>query len=380
MTATAAAEARTAARRLQIGCPARSDIAQSVAACGSLTRRGPSGRPLTRRGPPGGPLTGTRPLRRPVSRTSTRPARRQLPCAGPPAAARTRPSAIKPAARAQHLVAATAAEIHPIVHAAADVVVAEPLSDVGIAVADAMPVFRPVLPVVAAERIHLGTVDVDVVDVAVPVDAAAPVVATGAPAAQRPAGAEGEPGRDEAGADVARISPVVWGISRIGPSAVHHAGIVIGHVDRVRIGLLDRDPLLAALSLGLRDRLLLGRRQLVVGLGLRAQPLDRVHHVRLLGQNRIAEFERPVELRAHHRDDVGRGRERLHASVPRLQLGRRAQRVALQVLVFLDPAVRLNDLERIGRRHDDERQEAVRVQGDGRDQRFELFRLQELRG
>ena len=125
MTATAAAEARTAARRLQIGRPARSDIAHSVAACGSLTRRGPPGRPLTRRRPPGGPLTGTRPLRRPVSRTG--PARRQLPCTGPPAA-RARPSTIKPPAtvRAQHLVAATAAEIHPIVHTAADVVVAEP--------------------------------------------------------------------------------------------------------------------------------------------------------------------------------------------------------------------------------------------------------------
>ena len=55
---------------------------------------------------------------------------------------------------------------------------------------------------------------------------------------------------------------------------------------------------------------------LLLASALRAQPLDRIHHVRLLGQNRVAKFLRPVELGAHHRQDVRRRDQRLDAVIP----------------------------------------------------------------
>ena len=178
------------------------------------------------------------------------------------------------------------------------------------------------------------------------------IVAAGGPAAERPAGAEGKPGRDQAGADVAGSRPVVRRIGRIGPSAVDHGGIVVRHVDGVGGGRLDHDHLLATLLLD-RDRLLLGRRQLVVGLRLRAQPLDRVHDVRLLRQHRVAELLRPIELRAHHREHVRRRRPAISRSRPTSACRPRLSASPLRFLFCLGPAVRLHDLERIGRRHQD---------------------------
>jgi len=42
------------------------------------------------------------------------------------------------------------------------------------------------------------------------------------------------------------------------------------------------------------DLLLFGRLQLAIGLSLGAQALDRIHHVGLLRQHRIAEFLGPI--------------------------------------------------------------------------------------
>jgi hypothetical protein len=77
-------------------------------------------------------------------------------------------------------------------------------------------------------------------------------------------------------------------------------------MDRIGIGRLNGNDLpilfLPILFLPNRDCLLIGRCQLVVRLSLRAQTLDRIHHVGLLRQKRIAELLRPIELTAHHRE------------------------------------------------------------------------------
>ena len=158
---------------------------------------------------------------------------------------------------------------------------------------------------------------------------------------------------------------IIRRIGRDRASPIDNGRIVVRHIDRIGLGRLNDDDLLALL-LFLCDLLLLGRRQLVVGIGLRAQPLDGVHHVRLLGQDRVAELLRPVKLRAHHCEDIRRGNQRFHAVIPRLLVHRGLQFITFEVLVFLHPAIGLHDLQRIGRCHQDQGQQSIRIQRDRR--------------
>ena len=129
-----------------------------------------------------------------------------------------------------------------------------------------------------------------------------------------------------------------------------------------------------------RDLLLFRRLELVGCLRSRAQPLDRVHHVGLLRQHRIAELLRPVELVAHHAQHGRHGDERLHAGVPALLVQRRLQLVAGQSLVGARPAIGLHHLERIGRGHQDFGKQGVRIERDRREQLIELFGLEQRLG
>ena len=108
------------------------------------------------------------------------------------------------------------------------------------------------------------------------------------------------------------------------------------------------------------------------------EPLDGVHDVGLLRQHRVAELLRPVEFLAHHVEHVGGRSERLHAVVPVLAVDRGFESVALQVLVGTDPAVGLDDFERIGRGHEDFREQRVGIERDRSDQRIELSGGQQL--
>ena len=210
---------------------------------------------------------------------------------------------------------------------------------------------RIVLPVVPGQRVDPRAIDVDVVDVVAPVDAAAPVISTRCPASERPGAAEGKPGAKKASAVVAGVSQVVRGIGWIGPAAIDHIGIIIRHVNRIRVRLLDRDGLATGRPVHLDDALLGRRCQLVVGVGSRAKALDRIHHIRLLGEHGIAELLRPVELCAHRRQNVGHCGQRLDAFIPTLLVDCSFQRIILEILVLLRPPVRLYDLERIRRSH-----------------------------
>src|SRR5262249_52847894 len=388
-----AAEARRSARRLA-GCgSSRRHLHRVVACTGAAARRaGRRARPLRRPVGCSTAAAGT------VGDIAAAAARTVGTCARARTCAATRPIGAQACAygcaracaygcacaRTQHLVAATAAEVHPILRAVADVVVAEALLDIRVVVAHALAMLRIVLPVVAG----VDVVDVDGAvgdDVAVaPIHPAAPDVVARAPPPDQVTGAEADAGANDAGADIAGITPGVRRIVRIRPTAIDPRGLVVGHVALVRTGLLDGDDLLAApttaAAAGRRDRhlLLLGGLQLVVLLRPVSQPLDRVHHVRLLSQHRIAELLRPVELVAHHLEGIGCCREALDAVVPALLVDRGLERIALEILVLVDPTGGLHDLERIGRRHEHQGQQRVGVERDRRDERVELLGLEQL--
>jgi hypothetical protein len=201
------------------------------------------------------------------------------------------------------LVATATAEIHPILYASA--IAAELLTHVTVVVSDTLPMLRPVLPVVAVQRINAWPVDVDIA--VAPITAAAPVISARAPVSQSPTRAEREPGRNESGADISGIPPIIWRVLRIRPRAINDAGIVVWHVERFGVRWLNRDDL-PTLLLPFGNRLLLVRAQLVVRIGFRPQALNGVHDIRLLREDRIAQLLRPTELVTHHSQNIRRGR------------------------------------------------------------------------
>ena len=183
-------------------------------------------------------------------------------------------------------------------------------------------------------------------------------------------------GERAAGEVAVRRRKIVRRVVGIGPSPVDHRRLVVRDVDLVRRGRLDLDVLPVVLGLD-GDRLLLGGLELAVVAGLGPQPLDRVHDIRLLRQHGVAELLRPIELLRHHRQHVRDLDQRLHAVVPALLSERAGERIALHVLVGLGPAIRLHDLERIGRGDQHLRQQRIRVQRDRRHQLLELRRLEQ---
>src|SRR5262249_41805756 len=193
------------------------------------------------------------------------------------------------AARSKRGLTIVAAEIHAVVRAATDVVaLVEFVGDVLIVVPDTVPVIDVVIPIVATVVDVDRSVDVDVV--AAPIYAAAPIVSTGSPASNGITCAECQSGCKKCAATwPIACAPVVWRIGGVGPCAIDDRRIVVRNVNRLRIGRLDHDVLLATLTF-LRDFLLRRRFELVVCIGLGAQPLDRVHHIGLLREHCITEL------------------------------------------------------------------------------------------
>ena len=73
-----------------------------------------------------------------------------------------------------------------------------------------------------------------------------------------------------------------------------------------------------------------------------------------------------VERSVHHPQDPRKRRQRLDAGIPRLCLERGGKLVSLQVPMsgILQPAIRFDDLERIGRGHQDLCKQGVRIKRD----------------
>ena len=265
------------------------------------------------------------------------------------------------------MLAAAAAEIHPVSGAGTRFIAAEPLRHVSTVVADTLAVVhvvRPVDVVVAAvdEKVAVG-----------PVAAPAPIVAQ---APERVAGTESQSGCNHACADIGGISEIVGWIGGVRPGAVDHRRIIIRNVHGIGIGRFDHDDLLV-LDLLNRDLLLLGGRQLVVRLRPRLQALDRIHHVRLLSKHGVAERLGPVELVVHHLEHARRAGQRLDAVVPGLLVDFRFQLIAFEVLVLFDPAGGSHHFQRIGRSRQHVGEQRVRIERDRRNQRIQLLGLQQ---
>ncbi len=225
----------------------------------------------------------------------------------------------------------------------------------------------------------VAVADVGAVEIVVPVDVDVHVVVVPVPAAPQ-RGARDDAGAPEESVDERRVRhrPVRRVVRRVRgppPTAVHDRRLVGRHVDDLRIRRLDHDVGLRPFLLHL-DLLLLVALQISGGLGLPAQVLHGVHHLRLLREERVAQLLRPGEVLVHPVQHLGEGGQRFDALVPWLVLQRILQRRALQSGILLAPACGLDDLERIRRRHQHLRQQRIRVERDRGQHRVEFLLLE----
>ena len=140
--------------------------------------------------------------------------------------------------------------------------------------------------------------------------------------------------------------------------------VVLRHVDHLRIGRDDGDDLL----LDLHDLLAVGL-EVAGRLRLAAKALDRLQHRALVGDDRLAQRARPVEIGAHHLHDVGIVEQRLDRVVPLVVDGK------LRIgLALVEKAVRLHQLQRIGRGGQDDRDQVVRIERDRADELAQVLR------
>ena len=102
--------------------------------------------------------------------------------------------------------------------------------------------------------------------------------------------------------------------------------------------------------------------------GASAQLLDGGGDVVGLRQVGVAQRLRPVELVAHHGQDLRHGSERLDAWIPGLLLHRAFERLAFHVRIVLGPARRLHHFERICGGGQDLTEKRIGIERDRRDQ------------
>lgn len=123
-----------------------------------------------------------------------------------------------------------------------------------------------------------------------------------------PIEAEVQP-RTGAAAETKRDGAVISTDRRLDP-AVHNFRHVLRHVNNLRISRENSDEILLGVHLLLRRALQRATRP-----GLNAKPLDRIHHVFLLIQERRTNCVRPVKLFIHHFQGIRKPRESLYAGV-----------------------------------------------------------------
>ena len=239
-------------------------------------------------------------------------------------------------------------------------------------------VLAVVLPVFA--RV-LAEVFVIVPCVVVHVAAAAPAVRTVVVVVVH-GGAEGDAGREANHARRDGLGRVVVLLhhDRRWRRRVDRLRVVLRHVDDLRVRRLDDDHLLAARRrLGL-DVLLRGALQLARLAGLLAQALDAGKNRRAVRRERLPQARRPLDLRRHALDDVGKDDDRRKAGVEPGLRGCLLQRAALERRIRRQPLVERGDPGRLGRTHQHLRQQRIRIEGDGREEPIELVRLGGGRG
>ena len=238
-------------------------------------------------------------------------------------------------------------------------------------------------PVSIADIGNIGTIEV-VVTERIDLDkVVAPVDVSPDRRTHEDAGGE----RECTAGDIPGRVPVVGRVVGVRPSAVHRSGIIAWNVILIGVRRLDRIYGGRSGLYGMRGRwslrcrtrrcrhLLLRRRlELTIGVSTCSKLLHGIEHLTLLRQEGVAELLSPFELVAHHLQRLRQRSQRLHARIPGLLLHRALERLAGHVRIDLRPARRRDDLERIGRGHEDLRQESIGVERDRRHQLLELRR------
>ena len=141
------------------------------------------------------------------------------------------------------------------------------------------------------------------------------------------------------------------------------------------VRLFDHDYLFALYNLGFHF-LLLVRLQGPFVLGFRTHALDGIHHIFLLCEKDVAEIGSPLNIVGQTLHDVGERGHGLNARVPRLFLDRISQffLVLQKILVFIQPLLKLNNLQRIGGSDQRLAEQVVGIECDRRHQRIQLIR------
>ena len=181
---------------------------------------------------------------------------------------------------------------------------------------------------------------VDVYAAAAPATTPAPAAAPGGADRQTHAKRNRRGAKICAGPVIGRIPDTRIGITHWSPDI---SGIVGGHIDHLRIRLLDHDYLLVLDGLFF-DLLLVIRSQSSFLLGLRAHPLDGVHDIALLRQKGITEIGGPLNVIGEAFDHVGQSGHRLNAWIPGLFLNRLGELglVFDERRVFFEPLLQLH--------------------------------------
>jgi hypothetical protein len=145
------------------------------------------------------------------------------------------------------------------------------------------------------------------------------------------------------------IARIIVGIIRISRCrrAVDHGWIVGWHVHRLAAGRLNVYDLFPTVLGFCLHHLLLTGFQGPFALRFPSHPLHRIHHVRLLGEKRIPEISRPLDIAGHSLQSFRNSSERLHAWIPRLFRDCIFQRFVLEILVLVHPLLKLDNFERI---------------------------------
>ena len=99
-------------------------------------------------------------------------------------------------------------------------------------------------------------------------------------------------------------------------------------------------------------------------LGRGAQLLDDVGHILGLVDEGVSEVARPVEVVVHLLDDVGEANHRLDAGVPVHRIGAGVVALTHRGLIALKPARCLDDLQGVGRRGQQLRQQDIGIKRD----------------
>ena len=159
------------------------------------------------------------------------------------------------------------------------------------------------------------------------------------------------------------------------PRPVHHQRVVVGHIDE-----LGADRIQHQARPAVEHAQAIIRAQIARGLRPAPQGLHRIHHLRLLIEERVAQRLRPLRVLVHALEHLRECDQRFHARVPVLALGRAHRVVAGKTGAGPGPARGFDHFERVGRCHQDLRQQRVGVERDRREHLVEFLLRKHIGG